>query len=136
MKKIEYYKNGVVRAIYNLDKNEDFHGRVITFHENGRIDTVCRYEHGKQTGREVSFHNNGRLCRKCTFKNDKLEGRMEEYSYNGKKARDCFFRGGMIDGVCEIFYSDGSVYKRSIYSDGVEMKILEHNELPIRLNMY
>ena len=74
MKKIEYHKNGVIRAVYNLDKNEEFHGRFMSFHENGNLDLVCRYDHGKQVGRKISYHSNGKLCRNAHSKTTNSKG--------------------------------------------------------------
>lgn len=63
-------------------KNEEFHGKCISFNENGNLYLIGYYKNGLQHGGFSTYYDNGTLKSKWTMVNDKYHGEDVSYEEN------------------------------------------------------
>jgi len=80
---IEYYKNGRVYAIYELDDRRRYHGTYRTWFETGQKRSIMHYHHGKGHGIYHFWFANGILSETFTYANNLRHGLATTYFIDG-----------------------------------------------------
>ena len=72
--------DGLNNIIYELINGK---GKVIEYHDNGKIKSESEYKNGKRNGLSKEYHENGKLKFILEYINGKIKGPGEEYYPDG-----------------------------------------------------
>lgn len=93
-------------------------GELLTYHENGQLDSQHTLVNGLHEGEFREFHENGSLEYLIDYKNGEAHGSYQRYDENGELQEIAWFTDGKMDG--ETRYYDGG-YLREVtnYKNGI-----------------
>ncbi len=66
-KHVSWYSSGQVKDEVEINTNEDWHGRYVSFYENGRKKEEGRYKDGKKHGTWTKWDENGKVLETLEF---------------------------------------------------------------------
>jgi len=123
-------RNGIT---YEVNSQTPFSGRVVSYHENGQLQSKRNYKDGCLEGLQESYYENGQLEEKGIYKDimdipmfcsNQLDygfydGPYESYYKNGQLKKKENYKDGIIeDGPVEEYYSNGQLSWGRNYKDG------------------
>lgn len=113
-KKTDYYRNGVIQAIYTL-KDGKVEGAATLFHENGNKSMEGVFKGGKGNGKFKEYNDAGHLILEYTKVDDKANGVLKKY-VDGKLSEEITYLNDSITGkyVDYNYDSDGILYLKII----------------------
>lgn len=77
----EYYENGQLKAQIIIEKQEGT-GSSITYYRNGNTEEEINYKNYEKTGSYIKYNNNGDLVESGNYTNDEKTGIWEENTYH------------------------------------------------------
>ncbi|QJX01614.1 hypothetical protein HML84_02465 [Alcanivorax sp. IO_7] len=82
------YPDGTLKEKGHSDEQGRLDGEIISYHENGQVDKLRRYRHGKPHGVEKHYDEDGNLLARTPYKDGAVTGmRVAYYSkVNGQEA--------------------------------------------------
>ena len=106
-----FHENGKVESEITFVANAP-HGEQTEHYASGAARAKGSYENGKPVGTHEAWYPTGQLQRRTVFAGDAVT--VERWYSNGASAE------APPNGVIEEFYADGSVAKRTTFSNGVQ----------------
>ena len=86
------YDNGVRKEEYQVNKNGVKHGIYKLYHPNQQLIVEVNFTKGVQDdGKIISYHDNGKIAREVMFLNGKFNGEFLECYNNGKRKKQGFY---------------------------------------------
>ena len=137
-----YYDNGQLKEVYEVDSKGQKHGKFQAFYENGQLLESSKYKNnllegkryfyyqngqieeeqfyvkGKLEGNQYGFHENGQLKFKSVNKENKLTGEYFSYYDNGQKRLYLNFLNDLENGPFEEYHRNGVIKWRGTYRNG------------------
>lgn len=93
-------------------------GELLTYHENGQLDSQHTLVNGLHEGEFREFHENGSLEYLIDYKTGEAHGRYQRYDENGELQEIAWFTDGKMDG--ETRYYDGEYLLEVVnYKNGI-----------------
>jgi antitoxin component YwqK of YwqJK toxin-antitoxin module len=86
-----YYPNGQLTAEMNYDTEGKLDGAFISYYENGQIEEITNYAHGKEQGDWKLFDAEGFLKVKAVYSEGAIMGKLTEYHPDGKTISKLYF---------------------------------------------
>ena len=105
----EYYKNGNIKSIVRLNKENRYNGKAEFYYENGKIKKLVFFDNGDIKECKV-FYPNGQIKWESPFLNNVKHGNYFEYYQNGgikKKilfSQDTIIRSSIYDSLGNMIY--------------------------------
>ena len=86
------YDNGVRKEEYQVNKNGVKHGIYKLYHPNQQLIVELNFTKGVQDdGKIISYHDNGKIAREVMLLNGKFNGEFLECYNNGKRKKQGFY---------------------------------------------
>lgn len=79
---INYFPNGQVWNIRNLNSKNELHGEYKMFNDNGAIELLIDYKRNKINGSWTEYYENGNIREESKYANNKKNGMSNKYSVN------------------------------------------------------
>ena len=130
------YKEGMIDGLYlEIDrqaylikkteyKNNLINGTACEWSRGGKILKKQDFKEGKLDGKSYIYYDNGFMQEEAEYKNGKRNGITTWYVYadkeQGGKVATFTYVDGKFEGVQEIYYEDGRVSSRKMFSDNVQ----------------
>ncbi|HMJ70031.1 MAG TPA: hypothetical protein VK508_14095 [Cyclobacteriaceae bacterium] len=104
------------------------HGITETFWSNGKLKDKEDYTEGKTNGISEGYHDNGKLSYKGNNVNDLPVGEWLYYNRYGEQTERRFYDNtGKLDQE-NVFYHDGTLDYRSVYSNGMITQMISYDK--------
>lgn len=100
-------------------------GTWLTYHENGRIETLTTYVDGQKNGPYLELSDRGQIEAKTEYQADKLHGLKSTYKF-GKPQKTTPYKNGEIDGTYVEFNKDGDPQKEINFKNGKQHGSLKY----------
>lgn len=114
-----YYENGYLRAETTLDNNEEKHGKVREWHENGSILRDHNFKHGVPDGVMLEYFENGNIRQEYNLNDGDKHGENNQFFENGNKDIISNWKHGKEHGLTEQYYPSGDLERRGSHVDGL-----------------
>ena len=105
-------------------KNDLLDGTVYEWFRGGRLSKKQDYKEGKLDGKTAIYYDNGFLQEESEYKEGNKNGVTTWYVYSNKeqggKIAMYTYVDGKFEGVQEIYYEDGTVSSRKMFSNNVQ----------------
>lgn len=112
----EYYENGNIQIMGNLNGNNLKIGKWEHFYENGATKYIFNYENDVLHGDFQEYYENGVIKVTGQYENDKRTGQWSQYYINGQVGETGDFVEGVFKGEGRFYYENGQLMK-VFYSD-------------------
>lgn len=112
----EYYENGNIQIIGNLNENNLKTDKWEYFYENGQLEFEEEYVNGVLNGEFKSYYENGGVKVTGHYENDKRTGQWSQHYKNGQVGETGTFVEGVFKGEGRFYYENGKLMK-VFYSD-------------------
>jgi antitoxin component YwqK of YwqJK toxin-antitoxin module len=109
---VEFFDNGQVKKISNLDKDKN--GTIESYHSNGNLMEETEYGNGKKDGPSSIFDSTGHLKESSNYFFGLKTGVYKEF-YNGKPLIEGQYLHNQRTGEWTFFYINGVVRERGKY---------------------
>ena len=114
----EPYSGAVTGRWVAKVKNGVVDGELLTYHENGQLDSQHTLVNGLHEGEFREFHENGSLEYLIDYKNGEAHGSYQRYDENGELQEIAWFADGKMDGET-LYYEGGYLKEVTNYKNGV-----------------
>ena len=114
----EPYSGAVTGRWVAKVKNGVVDGELLTYHENGQLDSQHTLVNGLHEGEFREFHENGSLEYLIDYKNGEAHGSYQQYDENGELQEIAWFADGKMDGETR-YYEGGYLKEVTNYKNGV-----------------
>lgn len=105
-------------------KNDLLNGTVYEWFRGGRLSKKQEYKDGQLDGKTAIYYDNGFLQEESEYKDGKKNGVTTWYVYankeQGGKIAMYTYADGKFEGVQELYYEDGTVSSRKMFSNNVQ----------------
>ena len=104
---------------------------IVTYYDNGNIQSVIHYKKGVRDGDAIFYRENGKLKQKLSYFNGKVNGLVRNYDENGVLREMFSIENGKMDGPTSYFDSTGTYVKDIFYTRGkldVEEELLTYSK--------
>ena len=119
------YPDGTLKEKGHSDEQGRLDGEIISYHENGQVDTLRRYRHGKPHGVEKHYDEDGNLLARTPYKDGAVTGmRVAYYSKvngqgggkdGGQIHEERRYKGGRYDFLFNRYDRDGNPLAHEAY---------------------
>lgn len=114
---LEWFDNGNKKLSTNYI-NGKREGEAYKYYENGNVESKAVYKNNINI-KLMSYYENGSLhCDLNTDQNGLLEGKQTCYFESGQISELWNYCSGIYCGLQQKFYSDGSIYKKGVITNG------------------
>jgi antitoxin component YwqK of YwqJK toxin-antitoxin module len=102
----EYWSNGCIRYMKELNADNVLHGAQTMYHENGLVHAITTYKNGVLHGISKWFGMNGLPTLLCEYYEGNYEGNVYIYNLDGKVIlTESYSRGKLLsinDGIEKV----------------------------------
>lgn len=123
-----YYKSGNIMEIVHSIKRNNFsnlyHGKQLTFYENGQINCDYSYLNGKRNGVQNEYYSNGQLQASYVYDGGFLMQSIVAYDSDGTKLDPGSLNNGI--GTFNEYYANGQLLSSSEYKNGLLQNVLAY----------
>ena len=105
--KVKYY-NGRCQERYQEDENGKIHGKFISYDENGTVNKVAYYSHGKLNGTVTEYLTSGKII--TTYLNGVKHGLYQRVDNDGTIKDKGNYTNGLRTGPWVEYYQDKGSY--------------------------
>jgi antitoxin component YwqK of YwqJK toxin-antitoxin module len=115
-----YHENGQLATVGQMDDYEEWSGKWISYHENGKLKSEANYKDGIENGLTRFYHENGQLWSERVYVDGKLWEVKSNFDRLGKK-KD---KGSLSKGTGDVklYDTNGDLQEVVKYINGVEQK--------------
>ncbi len=141
----EYFDNGQLKKIAEINENGDLHGTVTEYHENGTVKSIGNWVDGIEDGEFKTFYNNGQLQAHYFMKDGLLsdcadhftnEGNLlEKKCYQNGKKHGAFKRYDSGELINEDWFYEDTLYYSKLFINGKKVEVLRPIIYNIESNM-
>lgn len=96
-----YHSDGRTPSRTGTILNQELHGEIKDFAENGTLVGLTTFSNGKKNGRYEIYFPDGKLSERGTFKNDLLDGTIEVFGIDDDIIEKTQYISGKRNGVYE-----------------------------------
>lgn len=122
----QYNDKGKLISLYESGGRSDIEGRLIIYHENGKIKGTGGWtRENKRNYRWRFYDENENLLAETFFEDGILEGSYEQYFPNGKSASKHYYELGLLHGLSTYYYEDGKLFTSREYVKGKLMNVIK-----------
>lgn len=137
----DFFSNGQRKSLYSLINNSILNGPYITWHKNGKMESIINYVYGLPYGGSTSWHENGKVKSIGDFwlninvLNTKVS---DSIKVNSKKQKFNFLRrkvsfeglvsttlGPLKNGEWKYYNENGKIIKKEIWRKGERIKVTD-----------
>jgi len=97
-------------------KKGKFHGKCMTYFDNGQINLMAYYKNGLADGKRTEYYYDGKLLSESICKKDLLEGSFKLYHQNGQVYADSNFKNNKLLGEQRLYADDGSLKLKAVFT--------------------
>jgi antitoxin component YwqK of YwqJK toxin-antitoxin module len=90
-----------MEIVNQMDGKGRWHGKRITYYDNGKISSIANFIHGKINGLVTTYSNEGHTFARVNFENGIIRGLDEGWSQNA-----LYYQGNRINDLWEGEYLD------------------------------
>src|SRR3989304_2103821 len=91
---------------------------LITYFDNGNIESIVHYKNGVRDGDARFFWENGNIRQELSYFNGRVDGLVRNYNENGVLYEMFSIENGKREGPASYFDSTGTYQKDIFYTDG------------------
>lgn len=99
-------------------KNNERHGKSITYFPSGRKAEITNYANGKKEGEWLQFYETGKPRAKGNYVDNKLEGEVFYYETTGRIRAKGKYVKGLMDGNWYFFDDANKIIKTQVWKKG------------------
>lgn len=100
-------------------------GIWITYHSDGRVNTIQHYADDKLHGMSLVIDGRGQITEKAHYEQNTYDGLKATYRF-GRAQEEIPYKNGVIDGRVARYYNNGKLMEEIEYSQGVQDGIYRH----------
>jgi antitoxin component YwqK of YwqJK toxin-antitoxin module len=98
-------------------KGSPFSGKIVCYHENGKLKSESSFKNGIPHGKSVSFFKNELVMGIINYHDGELNGGLEWYFDNGQISKRYTILNGKYEGNYESFYNNGQKKEFGLYKN-------------------
>ena len=104
---------------------DKLNGLWLTYHPDGRVNTMQHYIDGKLNGLSVTLDNRGQIIDKAYFTANQYDGIKATYRF-GRKQEVIPYSMGIINGRVNKYYTNGKVMEENDFVNGEQHGFYRH----------
>ncbi|MCS6823993.1 MAG: tetratricopeptide repeat protein [Cytophagaceae bacterium] len=108
-----YYKSGALMSKGIHDEDAQRHGTWYFYHDDGTLEGIENYEHGKLNGIAQYYNSSGILVFEAHYKDGKIDGYKNTYYPSGTLKSRLHLKNGMWDGMQYEYYPLGENFLKT-----------------------
>ncbi|MBK9290498.1 MAG: toxin-antitoxin system YwqK family antitoxin [Bacteroidetes bacterium] len=116
--KKSYHENGKLSSVLRYEDGV-LHGLSEWYFANGNPMMRTHYNRGKLHGKQERFYENGVLQSVSWYKEDQLDSLMQHYSIAGRLVLEEYYRNDVLHGPYRRYYDDGALFAEGAYHEGM-----------------
>jgi len=104
---------------------------LITYYNNGNIQSIIHYNNGVRDGEAISYRKDGKIKQELTYFNGRVEGLVSNYDENGVLREMFNILDGKREGPASYFDSASIFIKDVFYAEGyldIEKELLTYSK--------
>ena len=134
--KRELFENGKTKREYQVNDENQIHGCLKLYHDNGQLKNKINFTNGKQNpGIVITFHENGQKAREVYVdKKTRKNGQFSEWYDNGSVKLIGNYKDDEFDGDFKEFFDNGTLKAELEYNKGKIIARTDYLDNGLKLN--
>ena len=118
--KVEFYENGRIKKLDQLNNDGELDGLWIGWYENGQKEFESTWKEGHQHGLCTQWYENGQKDSEHSIKNYEYDGLRTQWYENGQKSGEWNYKNGKYNGLCTEWYKNGQKKEEVNWKEGIQ----------------
>lgn len=125
----DFYTSGSLqmRGTSLSSKDEDYHGEIIWYFENGNVFQIVNYKNGVLHGDRTVYFESGEIRNERKYEDGSLDGSWTAFFENGNLEQSGYYSQDEKHGIWTYYDSEGIVLEKGEYENGFRSGIWENS---------
>lgn len=126
----EYFNSyGVLTSSVNYNSDGQINGKVLRYHNNGKVRSIEEYKNDMLDGYIENFHENGQLSSHGWYSENEPIGPWKFYYQNGTLRKELYYLENEVHGEVKFYNGLGILDETNYYYYGTLEGIAQHDSL-------